>query len=143
MKSFIALHKDWHLEDAHLIDACFDAHAFEEELESLPGEYVPPRGKLLLGTFDEVAAGCDSASCEMKRLFVCPRFHGKGVGRAFGESIIQHGQSLGNRTMRLDMSIRQDEAEALYEHLDFKKLPTYCELPEALRDWLVFLELEL
>ena len=84
MKSFIALHKDWHLEDAHLIDAYSDARAFAEEPESLPGEYVPPRGKLLLGTLDEVAAGCDSASCEMKRLFVCPRFHGKGVGRAFG-----------------------------------------------------------
>ena len=48
MKSFIALHKDWHLEDAHLIDAYFDARAFEEELESLPGDYVPPRGQLLV-----------------------------------------------------------------------------------------------
>ena len=138
-----------HLEDAHLIDAYFDARAFEEELESLPGEYVPPRGQLPLATFDGVAAGCvalreiDSASCEMKRMFVYPRFPGKGVGCALGESIVQQGKSLSYRTMRLNTSIRQDEVEALYERLDFKKIPPYSELPEALREWLVFMELQL
>ena len=149
MNSFIALHKDWYPEDALLIDAYFDARAFEEELESLPGKYVPPRGQLLLATFDGVATGyvalreIDSASCEMKRMFVYPRFPGKGVGRALGESIVQQGKSLSYRTMRLNTSIRQDEAKALYERLDFKKIPPYSELPEALREWLVFMELQL
>ena len=30
-----------HREDIHLIDAYFDAEAFEQELASLPGKYVP------------------------------------------------------------------------------------------------------
>ena len=41
MRSFIAWHKARHREDVHLIDAYFDAAAFEQELASLPGKYVP------------------------------------------------------------------------------------------------------
>jgi hypothetical protein len=76
MRSFIVWHKARHREDRHLIDAYFDAEAFEQELATLPGKYVPPRGQLLLATLDGAPAGCvalrqiDSASCEMKRMFV-------------------------------------------------------------------------
>jgi hypothetical protein len=68
MRSFIAWHKDRHREDIHLIDAYFDAEAFEQELLSLPGKYAPPHGQLLLATVDDSPAGCvalreiDSAS---------------------------------------------------------------------------------
>ena len=45
--------------------------------------------------------------------------------------------------MRLDTSIRQSEAEALYSRLGFEVIPPYYELPDDLRDWLVFMELTL
>lgn len=119
MRSFIAWHKDRHREDMHLIDAYFDAEAFEQELASLPGKYAPPHGHLLLATVDGAPAGCvalreiDSASCEMKRMFVYVQFHGKGVGRALAEAIINEAKTLGYRTMRLDTSNRQNEAKGL------------------------------
>jgi hypothetical protein len=47
-----------HREDIHLIDAYFDAEAFEQELASLPGKYVPPHGQLLLATLERTPAGC-------------------------------------------------------------------------------------
>jgi putative acetyltransferase len=149
MRSFIAWHKQRHHEDMHLIDAYFDAAAFEQELASLPGHYAPPHGQLLLATVDGAPAGCvalreiDAACCEMKRMFVYPPFHGQGVGHALAEVLINEARSMGYRTMRLDTSIRQDEAKRLYLRLGFQVIEPYYELPEDMKHWLVFMELEL
>jgi GNAT superfamily N-acetyltransferase len=149
MRSFIGWHKTRHREDIHLIDAYFDAEGFEQELASLPGKYVPPHGQLLLATLDGAPAGCvalreiDSSSCEMKRMFVYTQFHGKGVGHALADAVIEEARALGYRTMRLDTSIRQDEAKGLYQHLGFKTIEPYYELPKELKSWLVFMELVL
>ncbi len=85
----------------------------------------------------------DSASCEMKRMFVYTQFHGKGVGHALADAVINEARALGYRTMRLDTSIRQDEARGLYQRLGFKTIEPYYELPAELRNWLVFMELSL
>ena len=149
MRAFIAWHRDRHLQDLALIDAYFDAVAFEEELASLPGKYVPPTGQLLLATVVGAPAGCvalraiDADACEMKRMFVYPEYHGRGVGRALGEAVIGAARTAGYRVMRLDTSIRQAEAQALYRRLGFQTTAPYYELPEELRNWLVFMELPL
>jgi putative acetyltransferase len=149
MRSFIAWHKERHGEDIDLINAYFDNAAFDDELSSLPGKYGSPRGQLLLATLDEAPVGCvalreiDSGTCEMKRMFVYPQHHGKGVGRALAEAIIQEARGLGYRAMRLDTSVRQAEANALYQRLGFQTIKPYYELPEDVRSWLVFMELKL
>jgi ribosomal protein S18 acetylase RimI-like enzyme len=149
MWSFISWHRQRHHEDTHLIDQYFDSAAFEEELASLPGKYVPPRGQLLLATSDSAAAGCvalreiDGSACEMKRMFVYPHFHGKGIGYALADAIINEARELGYTSIRLDTSIRQNEAKALYRRLGFQVIQPYYELPEELRSWLVFMELKL
>ena len=149
MRAFMAWHRERHTEDLHLIDAYFDAAALEEELATLPGPYAPPSGRLLLATFDGESAGCvalrpiDAQRCEMKRMFVYPRFQGKGIGLALAQSVIEQARSSGYRAMLLDTSIRQAEAQALYSRLGFEVIPPYYELPAELRDWLVFMELAL
>lgn len=149
MRSFVAWHRERHQEDRHLIDAYFDAGAFEEELASLPGKYAHPHGHLLLATVDGSPAGCvalrgiDSGSCEMKRMFVDPHFRGQGVGRALGEAIVMEAKALGYRTMRLDTSVRQDEARGLYHRLGFTLIEPYYDVPQEMKGWLVFMELAL
>jgi GNAT superfamily N-acetyltransferase len=149
MRAFLGWHRQRHLEDLDLIDEYFDAAEFEEELASLPGEYSPPGGQLLLAQCGDEPAGCvalrriDEQTCEMKRMFLYARFHGKGIGRALGESIIQDARAAGYAIMRLDTSVRQIEAQALYAKLGFRRIDPYYELPAALRKWLVFLELRL
>jgi len=97
MQSFIAWHKERHGQDIDLINAYFDDAAFEEELASLPGKYVPPRGQLLLATLDGAPAGCvalreiDSASCEMKRMFVYTQYPRQRRWTAPGRSNHQEG----------------------------------------------------
>jgi putative acetyltransferase len=147
MRAFIAWHRERHVQDLALIDAYFDTAAFEAELASLPGTYSAPGGSLLLATLDGEPAGCvalraiDDEFCEMKRMFVYPRFHGKGVGLALGQSIIGSARDLGYKGMRLDTSIRQAEATTLYQRLGFKPVSPYYELPQELREWLIFMEL--
>ena len=149
IRSFIGWHRERHVEDLQLIDEYFDAAAFEEELRTLPGEYSPPGGCLLLATVGGQPAGCvalrsiDSEYCEMKRMFVYPRFHGQGVGLALARRIIENARTAGYRAMRLDTSIRQAEAKGLYAHLGFRIIEPYYELPQKMRDWLVFMELDL
>jgi ketosteroid isomerase-like protein/GNAT superfamily N-acetyltransferase len=149
MRGFTAWHRARHQQDRHLIDQYFDPAAFEEELASLPGKYAPPRGALLLATVAGEPAGCvamrelDAHACEMKRMFVYPHMQGRGVGRALGEAVVAAGRAAGFRVMRLDTSIRQDEARALYRRMGFRDIEPYYELPPELRDWLVFMELAL
>jgi ribosomal protein S18 acetylase RimI-like enzyme len=150
MRAFIAWHRERHREDVHLIDQYFDATAFEDELATLPGRYVPPRGQLLLATVDGTPAGCvalreiDATACEMKRMFVYPAFHGRGVGLALARELIAQARALGYRQMRLDTSVRQDQAIGLYKRLGFKMMIVpYYEVPAAMRNWLVFMELQL
>jgi putative acetyltransferase len=149
MRAFLTWHRERHVQDIHLIDAYFDADAFEEELAMLPGEYAPPEGALLLAHCDGAPAGCvafhrlEPAVCEMKRLFVYPQFHGKGIGLALGEALIREAKSTGYSLMRLDTSVRQAEAQHLYAKLGFRTIEPYYELPPAVRQWLVFMELAL
>ncbi|GAC1454689.1 MAG: GNAT family N-acetyltransferase [Steroidobacteraceae bacterium] len=149
MRAFVAWHRERHREDLRLIDAYFDTAHFEEELASLPGQYSPPAGQLLLAYHGDEPAGCvalrriDAQACEMKRMFLYPRYRGQGIGRALGESIIRDARAAGYASMRLDTSVRQAEAQALYAKLGFRRIDPYYELPAALRDWLVFFELRL
>src|SRR6185503_4555602 len=113
------------------IDAYFDEQAFENELDRLPETYGPPEGDLLLARCDGVVAGCvalhrlDGRACEMKRMFLEPRFHGLGIGRALGEAIIDAARESGYAVMRLDTSVRQAEAQALYTKLGFREIEPY------------------
>jgi putative acetyltransferase len=149
MRAFVAWHRRRHQEDLALIDAYFDAAAFESELASLPGKYAPPDGRLLLATHDGRPAGCvalrriDHEACEMKRMFVDEALQGQGVGRALGHAIIDEARAAGYRTMYLDTSIRQREAQTLYRRLGFRDIEPYYDLPPELRHWLVFMKLSL
>ena len=94
-------------------------------------------------------AGCvalreiSADTCEMKRMFVYPDLHGHGVGRALGEAVIRAAREAGYRSMLLDTSFRQAEAQGLYHRLGFRVIEPYYALPQALRNWLVFMQLDL
>jgi putative acetyltransferase len=145
IRTFVAWHRERHQDDLDLIDSYFDAGAFETELAGLPGAYRP----LLLARVEGEPAGCvalkrlDDETCEMKRMFVDTRFRGRGIGRALTERLLESAKTLGYARMRLDTSFRQAEALALYERFGFTRIEPYYELSQDMREWLVFMELDL
>ena len=67
----------------------------------------------------------DADTCEMKRMYVCPEYHGRGSAVLFGEAARTEGYSV----MRLDTSIRQAEVQALYRRLGFREAAPYSSNP--------------
>jgi putative acetyltransferase len=115
---------------------------FDHELATLPGEYAPPNGRLLLAEYRGQIAGCvalhplhaqaldreGSAEkfCEMKRLYLRPQFRGKGLGRVLAEAAISEARSMGYSRMRLDtVEPVMPNAVAMYRRLGFKAIEPY------------------
>lgn len=149
MRAFIEWHGIRHADDRHIVESYFDPQAFAEELDNLPGKFAEPRGRLLVAEEDGRIAGCvalrdlGDGACEMKRMFVYPEYHGRGVGHLLGSAIIGEAKAIGYHKMLLDTGPAQREAQALYRKLGFKDVEPYYELSAELRNWLVFMELEL
>src|SRR5712692_1409587 len=89
----IAQARELFLEYAQSLGFSLCFQNFDKELAGLPGDYVPPDGRLLLVEHSGQLAGCgalhrlidssgDTTACEMKRLYVRPKFRGLGLGRA-------------------------------------------------------------
>jgi putative acetyltransferase len=115
---------------------CFQS--FDQELASLPGDYAPPAGRLLVAKYRDQLAGCvalhqlEPGICEMKRLYLRPQFRGRGLGRALAESVIAEARLTGCRKMRLDtVEPVMPNAVAMYRRLGFKEIEAYRANPNA------------
>jgi putative acetyltransferase len=115
------------------VDLCFQG--FETELATLPGDYVPPHGALLVALVDGAPAGCgafrplpeadDAGACEMKRLFVRPAFRRLGLGRTLAQALMDRATQAGHAVMLLDTLDEMGSARGLYASLGFVEVAPY------------------
>jgi ribosomal protein S18 acetylase RimI-like enzyme len=119
---------------------------FSEELATLPGRYVRPRGRLLLASWNEDLAGCvamrplEPDIGELKRLYVRPDFRSRSIGGMLAERVIREARDAGYTKIRLDTLPSMAPAITLYRRLGFQAIQPYRDNPVA---GAMFLELHL
>jgi ribosomal protein S18 acetylase RimI-like enzyme len=121
-----------------------------QEVASLPGEYAPPGGRLLLARLGDAAAGCvtlrrlaaappvadrgtSSSSepgpepdvCELRRLYVRPSYRGSGLGRHLTLAAIAAARTMAYHGVRLNTLPTMTRARALYAAMGFREIPPY------------------
>lgn len=104
---------------------------YDKELKELPGEYSLPTGLLLLAFYNDYPAGCvalrkiDDKVCEMKRLYVKPKYRDYKIGKALVLEIIKEAYQMAYKLMRLDTHPWMKDAELLYKSMGFKEINAY------------------
>jgi putative acetyltransferase len=132
----IAASRELFLEYAQSLGFSLCFQNFDQEVAGLPGDYAPPRGRLLLALVDTVPGGCialhplEPAICEMKRLYVRPQLRGLGIGRALVDRVLAEARALGYAKMRLDtVEPFMGDALRMYRTLGFREIAAYCANP--------------
>ncbi|MGB8771209.1 MAG: GNAT family N-acetyltransferase [Candidatus Korobacteraceae bacterium] len=100
------------------------------ELPTLPGEYGPPKGKLLLALVSGQPFGCVGlrpfpleGTCEMKRLYVRPVFRSRKLGKELAERVLHEARALGYERLRLDTHPPTMQAAVrMYRSLGFQEV---------------------
>lgn len=143
----IAQTRELFLEYANSLGFSLCFQSFDQELASLPGDYAPPEGRLILASSNGNPAGCvalhqiDRDICEMKRLYVRPDFRGKGLGRELAKRVIAEARQIGYKYLRLDtVEPVMKTAVAMYRQFGFREIPSYRQNPI---DGALYMELQL
>ncbi len=119
---------------------------YEHELENLEDKYGLPYGRLYLALYDRVLAGCialrkiDNENCEMKRLYVKPRFRGKKIASFLVQHIIEEAREIGYKHILLDTLPFLETAINMYKNYGFYEIESYNNSP---MDNLIYLKYDL
>jgi GNAT superfamily N-acetyltransferase len=111
---------------------------FGKELETLPGLYAPPRGRIYIAVADGTPVGCAALRPidrlgpdvgEVKRMYVKPSARGLGLGHALIERLIADARVIGYRMLKLDTSTSMHAAQHVYVKAGFVPCERYNDDP--------------
>ena len=119
---------------------------YRHETENLEEKYGLPYGRLYVALCDESIAGCialrkiDDENCEMKRLYVRPKYRGKGIGSILVKQIIDDARKIGYKHILLDTLPFLKTAINMYKSYGFYEIESYNNSP---MDNLIYLKYDL
>ena len=119
---------------------------YDDEVEHLEDKYGLPKGRLYIAFYDGEVAGCiglkriDDDNCEMKRLYVRPKYRGKHIGNFLAQKVIDEARIIGYKNMLLDTLPFLERAIDMYKKLGFYEINKYNNSP---MDKAIYLKLDL
>ena len=120
------------------------------DIAGLPGAYAPPRGRWLLAKWGRAAVGCvalrpleEHGIAEIKRLFVRPKWQGRGIGRGLVLAALEKARELGYSVVRLDTLPEMEAAIGLYRDLGFREIDPYGPVGDAEVEGARYFEIDL
>ena len=120
---------------------------YDKELENPASKYGLPEGRLYLAYVGEELAGCvglkkleENDQCELKRMYVRPRFRGRKMGEKLLEVILQDAKEIGYKEMYLDTLPFLKSAIKMYQRRGFYEIPCYNDSP---LDTTIYMKLDL
>lgn len=128
------------------VKQCLNSQHLDEEIKDLNKKYGLPYGRLYLALVAGKAAGCvaltrnDDDYCEIKRLYIRPKFRGRHLSNVLTEQVIADAKSIGYKYMRLDTFPFMETAIKLYEKYGFYYVERYNDNPAKSA---VFMQLDL
>ncbi|MBX3081806.1 MAG: GNAT family N-acetyltransferase [Anaerolineae bacterium] len=131
------------------VDLFAAAHDYDDVRKKIPGDNVPPFGRMFLALDGDRACGCialgklSATVGEMRTLFVRPSCRGAGTGRQLVEALLREARQIGYTHLRLDTLRFMDSAIKLYQSLGFYDIAPYGEAPDGLKPYIRFLEVDL
>ena len=137
---------DMLIENDNTVQKYLEIQNYSEEVENLENKYGLPAGRLYLAYCDEELAGCiglrkiDSQNCEMKRLYVRPKFRGQKIGNLLVEKIINDAKKIGYSHMLLDTLPFLKSAIHMYKKYGFYEINSYNDSP---MDTSIYMKLDL
>ena len=112
----------------------FDAAAFTLP-EPGAEKYRPPHGCFLVAWSDELPVACgslrpiDTATAEVKRVWVHPSARGQGLARRMMSALENEARALGYSRLQLDTNSALTEAVALYHAMGWTEIAPYTVPP--------------
>jgi len=107
----------------------------DDELNNLAKKYTAPEGELLVIVENNKLIGMvayhrhSDTRCEMKRLYVKPKYRGMKLGEKLIKEIINHAREAGYKEMVLDTIIPLQSAIYLYKKVGFQECAPYYNNP--------------
>jgi putative acetyltransferase len=114
---------------------------FDNEMAQIDSKYSMPNGMLWVAQEAETLIGCvgfkhlDSATAEVKRLYVQPAFRGQQLGDKLMQIVVDTTRQLGYQRLVLDTVPQTVAAQALYLRMGFKPIAPYYTGPTLATDF--------
>jgi len=108
---------------------------YDDELRDLSHKYGLPDGRLYLAYWDGELAGSialrkiDDENCELKRLYIKPKFRRNGIAKALVLRLIDDAREIGYQHMLLDTLPFLQTAIGMYHSIGFYEIDRYNNSP--------------
>ncbi len=146
IKSLFTEYTQYLVENDSKFKEYLEIQKYDNEIDNLEDKYGMPWGRLYIAFYENQVAGCialrklNETECEMKRLYVKPKFRNKGIAKMLVEKVVSDSKEIGYSSMLLDTLPFLQTAIKMYRRMGFYEIGCYNDSP---LDSTIYMKLDL